>query len=278
MGKQKVIWANDARHYHGFVHEPPISELDAVMPVDEVAGVGVDIFVYMVARADGLFYPSDVGQRWPNGERSMTHGAGDTFNLAAEWRVDQNLRSLEQRGLDPLKMLINRAHEHGMQFVASLRVMAYYGTDAAVAYAAPPDGIGFADPKIRAAQLAVVTELAAAYDSDGVELDLSGAPGGASMAFRPEDRTAMTPVMTVWVEAACAAVHGAPMDSASTVPRKICGARCYPTLEMNIAAGYDIPAWIAAGVDYLVPMCCESTTTDALSIRLRWNLLVCPSL
>ena len=38
MGKQsRLLWANDARHYHGFVHEPPIALADARRPVDEVA-------------------------------------------------------------------------------------------------------------------------------------------------------------------------------------------------------------------------------------------------
>ena len=163
-GHSRVLWANDARHYHLFVHEPPISELEVVQPVDEIAGSGVDTFVWMVARADGLFYPSDVGQRWPNAELMP-----QPFDLAAEYRVNANLRSLEARGLDPLQMLVDRAHEHGMEFIASLRVPACYAAaGSGVAYAAPPVGIGLGDPAVREAQLAVVRELATRYATEGV--------------------------------------------------------------------------------------------------------------
>ena len=39
---------------------------DAWRPIDEVAGTGVDTFVYGLSRDDGLFYPSKVGM--PFGE------------------------------------------------------------------------------------------------------------------------------------------------------------------------------------------------------------------
>jgi hypothetical protein len=49
---QRLLWASDARHYHGFVHEPPITIEAARSPVTEVAGLGVTTFIYMVARGD----------------------------------------------------------------------------------------------------------------------------------------------------------------------------------------------------------------------------------
>ena len=68
-------------------------------PVDEVAGTGVTTFVYMVARSDGLFYPSNAGQRWPNPADEP-----EPYEMATYWRIASNMRSLEGRGLDPLRV------------------------------------------------------------------------------------------------------------------------------------------------------------------------------
>ena len=59
--RPRTLYSNDSRHYHLFVHEPPMTLADARRPVDDVAGTAVDTFVFMVARGDGLFYPSKVG-------------------------------------------------------------------------------------------------------------------------------------------------------------------------------------------------------------------------
>ena len=114
MRRRRTIYFNDARHYYLFVFEPPMSLEDAWRPVDEVAGTSVDTFSYGVERGDGLFYPSKVGMRF---------GADiQPFEQAAYWRLWHNMQSLIDRGLDPLTVLIDRAHEKGMEFFASLRL------------------------------------------------------------------------------------------------------------------------------------------------------------
>ena len=121
MRRSRTLYFNDARHYYLFVHEPPMRLRDAWAPVDEVAGTAVDTFVYGVARGDGLFYPSDKGLRF---------GADmETFQQAAYWRVWKNMQSLIDRGLDPLGVLVDRAHERGMDFFASLRMGDWPGLD-----------------------------------------------------------------------------------------------------------------------------------------------------
>ena len=51
MKRKRTIYFNDARHYYLFVHEPPMRLEDAWGPVDEVAGTGIDTFVYEIGRA-----------------------------------------------------------------------------------------------------------------------------------------------------------------------------------------------------------------------------------
>ena len=100
-------------------HEPPMSVEAAQSAVDEVAGCGVTTFAYGVSRGDGLFYPSEVG--------SSFGGAATAFDQVSYWRVAQNMASLLAAGHDPLQLLIDRAHHHGMEFVASLRMGGFDG-------------------------------------------------------------------------------------------------------------------------------------------------------
>ena len=108
-------------------HEPPMSVEAAQSAVDEVAGCGVTTFAYGVSRGDGLFYPSEVG--------SSFGGAATAFDQVSYWRVAQNMASLLAAGHDPLQLLIDRAHHHGMEFVASLRMGGFDGLLEAVSRA-----------------------------------------------------------------------------------------------------------------------------------------------
>ena len=108
MGKKRTIYFNDARHYYLFVFEPPMTMEDAWLPIDEVSGTGIDTFVYGASRVDGLFYPSKAGTQFKHGE----HGVDSPgFKQNAYWRLWHNMKSLEDRGLDVLQVLIDRAHE-----------------------------------------------------------------------------------------------------------------------------------------------------------------------
>ena len=105
MRQRRTIYFNDARHFYLFVFEPPMRMEDMWRPVDEVAGTGVDTLVYGVARADGLFYPSKAGKSF----RSDL----DEIDSAIYWKVRQNILSLEERGVDILQALADRAHAPG---------------------------------------------------------------------------------------------------------------------------------------------------------------------
>ena len=115
MRRQRTIYFNDARHYYLFVFEPPMRMEDAWRPIDEVAGTAVDTFIYGVSRGDGLFYPSNKGLRFGSGL--------DSFEMAAYWRVWENMQSL-----------IDRAHQKGMDFFASLGMGDFPGPNSITRY------------------------------------------------------------------------------------------------------------------------------------------------
>ncbi len=117
MPKRRTIYFDDARHFYLWNFEPPMDLHDAWVPVDQVAGTAVDTFIYGVARNDGLFYDT---------KASTMFGSNlDTFSTHYAWRAYQCLSSLVERGLSPLKVLIDRAHDKDMEFIASLRLGDY---------------------------------------------------------------------------------------------------------------------------------------------------------
>ena len=244
--KPRTIYFNDARHYYLFVFEPPMKLVDAWRPIDEVAGTAVDTFIYGVERGDGLFYPSKVGMQFGEDKRPFTYGV--------YWRVWQNMQSLTDRGLDPLKVLIDRAHSKDMEFFASLRMSSYGRMKPEFKV---PEGRGMAHREVRDHQFKVLEELATAYDIEGVELDFAAAPGGMPMILRKEDAREFTPVMTDYVKKISQMVSGRPGRAGQI------GARIYPTEAMNLAQGLDVRAWLKQRlVDFVVPMFYLDFTLD----------------
>jgi len=248
MRRRRTIYFNDARHYYLFVFEPPMRLIDAWRPIDEVAGTAVDTFVYGVERGDGLFYPSRVGLRFGDGGRPFEH--------AYQWRSWENVQSLIERGLDPLTVLIDRAHRKGMDFFASLRMGSYRAM--APEHALKSGGRGFAHPEVRAYLSAVLEELATGYGVEGVELDFAAAPGGGPFWLRPEDVAEYTPVMTDFVREVAEMARSRPGE-----PGQV-GARVYPTEELNLKTGLDVRAWLREGlVDFVVPLMYADFVLDA---------------
>ncbi|MBI4552740.1 MAG: hypothetical protein HY710_10795 [Candidatus Latescibacteria bacterium] len=248
MRRHRTVYFNDARHYYLFVFEPPMRLEDAWRPVDEAAGTAVDTFIYGVERTDGLFYPSKVGLRF-GADRGP-------FKDAYEWRVWYNMQSLIDRGLDPLTVLIDRAHQKGMDFFASLRMGGYGGM--APEHALATGGRGYVHPEVRDHVFAVLEELATQYPVEGVELDFAAAPGGSPFWLRPEDVPEYTPVMTDFVRRVATMVRNRPGG-----PGQV-GARVYPTEALNRKAGLNVRAWLQEGlVDFVVPLVYASFTLDA---------------
>jgi len=250
--KKRTIYFNDARHYYLFVFEPPMTMEDAWRPIDEVAGTSINTFVYGVERGDGLFYPSKVGMQFGADKRP--------FSMAAYWRTWENMQSLSSRGLDPLQVLIDRAHDKGLDFFASVRMSSFGGMDPKFRV---PEGRGLAHPEVRDHQFAVLKELATEYETEGIELDFAAAPGGMPLCLRSEDVPESIPVLTDWVR------QISKMVRASGKNKQI-GVRVYPTEGMNRDQGLDVATWLEEGlVDYVVPLLYLDFTADP-DIPIDW--------
>jgi len=178
------------------------------------------------------------------------------FQNAYEWRSWENMESLIARGLDPLTVLIDRAHEKNMEFFASLRLGSYGGMNPE--HSVANGGRGFLHPEVRDHQYAQLVELATRYAVDGVELDFAAAPGGDTFCLSPEDAPQEVSVLTNFVRDVAAMVRQRPGN-----PGQV-GVRVYPAQELNERAGLEVDTWLREGlVDFVVPMAYSCFVLDA---------------
>ena len=254
MRRQRTIYFNDARHFYLFVFEPPMRMEDMWRPVDEVAGTGVDTLVYGVARADGLFYPSRAGKSF----RSDM----DEIDNAIYWKVRQNILSLEERGVDILQALADRAHARGMEFFASFRMGTYEGVGSPEADPAE-GGRGLAEAGARKNQLRVFEEMVTQYDLEGLELDFGASPGGMPPVLLDEDVAEYGPVLTE---------HVRQISEMARNAGKQVGMRFPCIEEVCVAQGFDVRAWLKEGlVDYVSPMMYANLRLDS-QMPMEWTI------
>ena len=157
------------------------------------------------------------------------------------------------------RVLIDRAHEKSMEFIASLRMGATPGLDPSLSVA--NGGDGYASPQVVRHQLAVLAELCTDYPLDALELDFSASPGGSSLCFPYGSGPQHMGIMTGFLReaASIARAHGLQI-----------GVRCYPTEEMNREMGLDLVCWLQEGlIDFCVPMLYIYFVLDA-NLPIEW--------
>ena len=123
-----------------------------------------------------------------------------------------------ERGLDPLQVVIDRAHDKELDFIADLRLSTYGGMDSPHKIGA--GGWGWGHEAVGEHQYAVVDELTRDYTLKGFELDCTAAFDTSNrFYFHAEDLAEGTEAMTDWVRRVAERVRG----------QMPLGARIYPT-------------------------------------------------
>ena len=262
MGKRRLIFYNDSRHYHMYCYEPPMRPEDAWAPVDEIAGTGVDTFAYGFGLGPTMFHDTKVGEIFGSHVKAFAQDEPSNLYALSAWRAYENVMSLINRGLDPLELIIGRAHEKGMEFIGSLRTT--HSSDPADPVNAHnwqfridhPEwclqgrgkhNFNWVYPEVRAERFALIEEAVNRYDLDGLEIDFVFQP----FYFEDGEVEQNIDVLTDFLRDA----QGAAKKAAETRGRPIAlGARVLPTLRGNLAAGLDVPTWLEQGLlDFVVP-------------------------
>ena len=174
--------------------------------------------------------------------------------------------SLINRGCDPLDVMIDRAHEVGMDFIGSLRLT--HSSNPADATNAHnwqfkidhPEWVLKGDdspnrknafnwiyPEVRAERFAIAEETLTRYDVDGLELDLTFDP----YYFEADEVADNLHVLTGFIRDLRRAAKGSGEKRGKSID---IGARVFPTLKANNDAGFDVETWLQEGLlDFVVP-------------------------
>ncbi|MDP6438343.1 MAG: hypothetical protein QGH74_01795 [Candidatus Brocadiia bacterium] len=198
--EHEVIFYTDGRHSSVYIHEPPMDERIYTAPIDELVDLGIDTITYCVGDCRVLLYDTRAGERWGHNVRKTNH--------IIWYRAGRNLERFIADGNDPLRVVCDRAHELGFTFMPSLilgmsheeRAEATNCRCSDFCFDHPEYQIGpepdfpeaqwdnparfsYAIQEVRRNRLAVIEELVGSYESDGIELHLSG---GAPFVARRE--------------------------------------------------------------------------------------------
>ena len=254
MSDRRLLFYNDARHFYIYCYDPPMRLEDAWAPVDEIAGTRVDTLVYGFGAGPTMFHDTQAGEVW--GRRL------ETFKGLHAWRAYENVKSLIDRGLDPLNLLIERAHQKGLDFFASLRQTHSVSPDAVddefnwqfkvdhpewCLRGRGKYAFNFVHPEVRAERFAIIEETVNKYDVEGFEVDWAFLP----IFFEDGEVEQNTPILTEYMGEIRSAVDKA--AEARGRPIEL-GARVLPGLAGNLAAGLDVPEWLKQGLlDFVVP-------------------------
>ena len=258
MKEPRLIYYNDARHYSFYRYDPPMSRHQLRQPVDEILGTEVDMLSYGLASGQTFLHDSQVGRRWGDGVERHNHGV-------MWWRAAENLDRAIAAGNDPLKLVVDRAHEKGRQVICSLRINDATSEESGNFYMlsrlkqehpeimineeAPdrphiPTCADFALPEVRQERLAVIEEVCDRYGADGLEIDPY-----VGVFFKPSQVEENTPLLTDFVREVRALLdrigekRGEKLHLAT---------RLYPTEAANLEIGMDVRTWLSDGLVNLV--------------------------
>ena len=182
-----MMFYNDGRHPLIYQYEPPIAREEYESAVDELVGTPVEALMFCLGDGRTQLYNTQIGELWGHNRDVWTH---PVFH-----RAHRNAVSLIDRGSDPLKIILNRAHEKGLLLYPTLLVQVASGDPEADVRGSDfrfnnkqfdIGAKGGIDPSLRMSQLAdfmheevrderfaIVKEVVEGYDIDGFELQLN---------------------------------------------------------------------------------------------------------
>lgn len=165
------------------------------------------------------------------------------------------LKPLEDAGYDRLKVMIDRAHEKGMEFLGGLRMNDRHGTSSPLSGQHPewqlteyPGGMDYKNDGVRQVILDFVAEFLERYDVDGLELDWMR----WCHMFQSLEAEKNAPLLTDFVAKVRLLLDQAAHKRGRA--RLALGVRIPQTLEECRSLGFDVAAWVRSGsVDFICP-------------------------
>lgn len=256
MSAPRIMFYHDGRHPLIYMYEPPMQKEEYQQGVDELLGTPVAAIMFCLGDGRTVLHETEVGELWGHNVQKWPH--------LIFRRAHQNARGLIDKGHDPLRLICDRAHQHGKLVYPTLLVQQGRGPreedvrcsdfrfenshlEIGARGDVPEDHPGFTclDFKHRAVRderFAIIAETQKKYPIDGFELQMNYQP----WYFHPDEIAAGRKIMTEWVRRVYRALKrsGRKRELTIRIPHSIDG--CYEV-------GLDIKAWLKEGiVDVLV--------------------------
>ena len=249
MRRPRLIYYNDAHHYHGKRIDPTLTMNKLRQPVDEVLSTGVDLLILGLGYGDVYFHQSNVGR--VIGEEK------DTWENYIDWRIMRMVEDAAGMGTDQVRENIRYAREIGMPLFPSLKMQDTarqgaercgwlkwkYGKDVCFG---GDDGdrntwaYDFTNRLVQENKLAMVREMLEDYEADGIELDFMFYP----VYFRPGEVDTNVATMNDYVNE----IRGLANEIGQAQGREIpIAARVAHRRDDNLKLGLDVETWLEEG-------------------------------
>ena len=175
--RPRLIYYNDAHHFHGKRVDPPVSKHRLWQPVDELAGTGAEMLAFGLGYGDVFFHDSKVG-------KSILQ-TSDVIPNPIDWRIKAMARDAAAMGTDQVREVIGRGKQLGVVVLPSLKMNNAQAPGAhrcgsfreergeEVCLREPPSEwcYDYTHADVRAYKLALIREMLDDYGADGIELD-----------------------------------------------------------------------------------------------------------
>ena len=178
MNRPRLIYYNDAHHFHAKRLEPPASIHMLEWPVNEIAGTGVDLLALGLGYGDVYFHQRKVGR--------VVGQQKEVWANYIDWRIMRMVQEAAAKGTDQLREVIRRGQETGIKVFPSIKLQ-----DGSVPYGERCGKLkwergqevcigeegraewsyDYANPEVRDYKLALIREVLEDYRADGIELD-----------------------------------------------------------------------------------------------------------
>lgn len=278
MGKERnknwrIVFNNDGGG-DVFKHPKPISLPQLTDVIDPLADSGVDTFVFCMFSGNLFLHDTSIGEIYSHG------------------KVSKKAIDLINRGMDPMRILCERAHELNISFIVSLRMndlhdlffpeaklickMKREHPDMLIGDKGKPYkrtkrpypyrhhdvkslssmAWNYADPRVIQMRHKILEETLGRYDIDGLELDFLRHP----IFFPPGEEGEYAHIMTGFVREVRKMLETAGKQRNK---RMEFGAIVPYSPEVCEEIGVQIHRWLKEGLlDYIVPRAMDVTTTE----------------
>jgi hypothetical protein len=239
MRKPRLIYENDARHHLLYRFAPPLSVHRLRQPVDELLGTSVDTLFYGFVSQQTQPFEAKAGLYW------LWHRSEQAQVMW--WRGGQNLKQALEAGNDPLKIAVDRAHEHGIQVLTWLHWEAR-----------EPDSDDFntysdhVDPEVRRRRLETIEDACDRYELDGIGLNyyVPSTTFSAEVG-RPTDAPNNPPALTGFVREVRALLDRIGEKRGQRLGLAV---QVHSNEDANTESGLEVRKWLSEKlVDLVVP-------------------------